>query len=298
MKRRKRRLFVADVDRTMFTSPIPYPRAQRVERRVVCEIGEELDVLSTEHGVMTALLSDKPAGQFPPIVHLVLGASAGRWHCGESGGARYDAVQYYVEPHPDYLEYRGEVRKGLVRNAREGGVWRPEPGYKLVSATVLSAGPWGDEGVATGAAFLRKLDGISAVSPAMASGEIALRPGEDGNIVTFSPASLTKRVGAAWLIESYAGDAFSAGEAMDWENSIWVGDSLADLPAAQRFHKQGMLVAAVGNADSFYKDYVLQCGERGYVASSDCEHGFLECMHWYRARLQQLEAATDTAVGA
>ncbi len=260
---------------------IPWPEPHEWNVLIAGLIQDMFEKLRLARGVEGVILTDKPCGPLIGILPSVVGNTAGKFQFGESGGAVLKNG-YHRRYNPLFAKWRSEVREPIKEALQAAGVWWPEVGDKVLCITVVN--DWTLEDAIPGQAFADEV--MRAVNCIPAGRRVSVRAGEDGNIVTITPPGFSKQDGVEWIQKVYSPMGMYGHQyETNWEKSIWIGDSAADIPAAEAFSKLGVNVASVGNGAPEYKACVRAKGRKGFVAQGYVVSGFLECLAWYRDKV-------------
>ncbi len=209
---------------------------------------ELLDVMkkASEYGLAHAVLTNRPPGQMAAIAYE-MGVDYGIW-VTESGGSLYDVRNHMSAVAPEFVPYIPHVqrlRKHLIETIGipevPTGFNQPqfEPGMGFIKTVIVLP-----DGLDLHA-YARDV-----IEPALSAGGFAeLFDVKVGKAIDIDPKGLSKKAGMTLLLTVNGIDPTKM-------PVLWIADAKRDIDAARALTEHGGVVAAVGNADEKYSNYV------------------------------------------
>lgn len=201
-------------------------------------------------------VTDRGGAQLPTLAYVL---NASRFHAGESGAVLYDAFQHTMVPNPQFrtnIESVPGIRSMLRKRYPSLAI---EPG--VLSSVRIER-------------FSKEQDLQAAINELEAEAE---KHGfwiyaDHGDCLVLKPAEINKGIGLQYLIERYR----EVENPINFERTLWVGNSLPDIPAAEQVIRRGGKAAAVGNATPPYANYIRNNG--WYIAEQEFTEGYVEIL--------------------
>ncbi len=203
-----------------------------------------------EAGVGIAVLTNRPPGQMPAIAYE-LGIDYGIW-VTESGGSVYDVHNHLSHataqwvPWIDRVQYMRDIltiRAGIPKAPTSFDSPQFEPGMGYIKTVLVVPPGMSAEDVAAN----------TIVPTLVENGFDRWFSVTVGKGIDIDPIGLSKAQGMEYLLEANDIDAGKT-------PVLWIADAKRDVAAASVLACLGGTVAAVGNADAVYREFVASMG--------------------------------------
>jgi hydroxymethylpyrimidine pyrophosphatase-like HAD family hydrolase len=197
-------------------------------------------------------VTDRGGAQLAPLDFVM---HASRYHAGESGAVAYDAKAHTMLFSPEYktnIESVPGIRSLIRRKYPQIAI---EPGV-LSSVRVERYDPKQD--------LQNAIDILQREADTHGFWECE----DHGDCISLKPPGIDKAKALDFLEKLYV----EAGNPIIYERALWIGNSLPDIPGAERVIQRGGKAAAVGNASEEYRRFIETNGwyvaEKGYTEGS------------------------------
>lgn len=200
-------------------------------------------------------LTDRGVGQLATLAYVL---SASRFHAGESGTVVYDAIRHTNIVNPEF-----EANINMVHAVR-ARLRKKYPGISLepgVESSIRVERVNGEE--------LR--DVITELAE-VAEYHSDWVSEDHGDCISLKSPDINKGKGLRFLEGLYEQD----GNPINYERALWVGNSQADIPAADRVIERGGMAAGVGNSSPSYRGFIERSG--WHVAEKGFTEGYTEIL--------------------
>lgn len=214
-----------------------------------------------EVGIAHAVLTNRPPGQMAPIAYD-MGVDYGIW-VTESGGSVYDVGNHMSAVTPAYQDRIPHVQ--ALRRALGG--------LGIMDVPTSFNGPQFESGMGYVKTVIVLADNRKEalteyakehIEPLLKKeGLVDLFTIEIGKAIDIDPKGLSKSQGMRYLLEVNGIDPGKT-------PVLWIADAKRDVAAAQVVAQAGGVVAAVGNADPVYREFIESTG--GIVAPIDTSY--------------------------